>query len=118
MLSEQAVTKAMQSGAPITCATCTHYHEGNGLCHRPTTCGGPSFGRDFPDYDGPLAREAFQACCLVCADMTISHSMIVPGRATRFGLCSAHVDFYEKLLMRMPKDIVVTRPIVLAIAAD
>ena len=85
-----AMSWALRQGAPITCATCRHFHEGNMRCGQ-TECGGPGVGRDFPSYDGPIPREKFVERCLVCGGGPVLYH-IVPSATdgTRFGLCKKH----------------------------
>ena len=97
----------MAGGLPITCSTCPAYYAGNGRCGK-KSCGGPVFGRDFPDYSGPIPRRSFAERCLVCGEGAIKALLMV--NTTRFGLCARHQTFYETLAPFAPKDQVLPPP--------
>ena len=88
-MDRAAISWAMSQGAPVTCATCRHFHEGNMRCGKPN-CGGPGVGRDFPDYDGPIPRERFVERCLVCGGENIEFHIALGGDKTKFALCKKH----------------------------
>jgi hypothetical protein len=87
-----AVEKALSEGAPITCATCRFYHEGNGHCGQ-DECGGPGGGRDFPSYDGPIPREKLVERCLVCG--STDTRFVIVGLPTKFSLCAKDKDVFQ-----------------------
>jgi hypothetical protein len=87
-MDPHAVMAAMRHGAPLTCATCRHFHDNRGWCGKQETCGGPPSGRDFPDYDGPVTRSNFATRCLICGHGEITTHALV-GK-TKFGLCTVH----------------------------
>lgn len=91
-MDPRALAKAMAQGAPITCATCKFFHEGNGFCGK-SACGGPGAGRDFPLYDGPIPRDKFADRCLVCGDGNVE--FLIVGLNTKFGLCRRHRKVFE-----------------------
>lgn len=88
-MDQEAITKAQKQGAPVTCATCRHFHIGNGQCGQ-TDCGGPGVGRDFPCYDGPIPREKFVERCLVCGGDKIEFHIILGEGKTKYSLCRKH----------------------------
>jgi len=90
-VDKQSIEWAMSQGAPLTCATCSHFHAGNMFCGK-TTCGGPGVNRDFPDYDGPIPRDAFSSRCLVCGNAP--NSLII-GLETKFSLCKKHASVFN-----------------------
>ena len=91
-----AIAKAQREGAPITCATCVYYHEGNGSCGK-TECGGPGMGRDFPLYEGPIPREKLVERCLVCGSNEIAYHVVMGGDKTKFSLCKKHRKVYDQV---------------------
>ena len=91
-LNSEHVVKALQHGAPITCATCKPFHEKNGFCGV-VTCGGPVFGRDFPNYDGAIPRERFVERCLACGSPDTRFAII--GLPTKFSLCTKHEKIFS-----------------------
>ena len=60
--AQQVAEHALSAGFPVTCATCEHLKAAWECdaenCGKLLTCGGPIFGRCFPDYVGPLTKEA------------------------------------------------------------
>lgn len=86
------IINALSKGAPLTCASCPFFHEGNGYCGK-LECGGPGAGKDFPLYAGPIPRESFIDRCLVCGDGSPTH--IIIGLPTKFGLCQKHRRVYD-----------------------
>lgn len=88
-MNEEAIAWAMSQGAPVTCATCRFFHEGNMHCGK-TECGGPGIGRDFPSYDGPIPRERFVERCLICGDVDIKFHIVMGNDKTKFSLCAKH----------------------------
>lgn len=93
-MNQESIDWALRNGAPVTCATCRHFHEGNMHCGK-TECGGPGAGRDFPSYDGPIPREKFVERCLVCGSSEIKFYVMVPGSTTKFSLCKKHRKVYQ-----------------------
>lgn len=91
-MDQEAVEKALASGAPISCATCPFFHDGNSHCGK-SECGGPGAGRDFPSYGGPIPREKFAERCLVCGSS--DPGFMIVGLDTKFGLCKKHAKVYE-----------------------
>ena len=91
-MNRKEIDRAMREGAPLTCATCAHYHQGNSFCGK-TECGGPGAGRDFPIYDGPIPRERFVERCLICGGGNVEY--LVVGLDTKFGLCRKHRKVYN-----------------------
>ena len=89
-----AMARALDEGAPITCATCRHYHEGNSNCGK-QECGGPTLGRDFPTYDGPIPRDKFVERCLLCG--TGEPGWRIVGLDTKFSLCRKHRQAYDHI---------------------
>lgn len=89
---------ALRSGFPISCASCEHFHNAQKTdapdCGRLLSCGGPIFGRTFPDYKGPLTPEAFASLCLICGSQDISFHALAGLR--RFGLCFKHRSVFNK----------------------
>ena len=88
-MNQDAIQSAMSAGAPITCATCRHFHDGNMHCGK-TECGGPGVGRDFPSYDGPVPRETFIERCLICGGANVEFHIVMEADKTRFALCKKH----------------------------
>ena len=93
-MDEAAIRWAMNSGAPVTCATCRHFHEGNMRCGK-TECGGPGRGRDFPDYDGPIPREKFVDRCLICGVGDVAFHIVMGPDKTTYALCKKHRRVYD-----------------------
>lgn len=93
-MDQQAINWALQQGAPVTCATCRHFHEGNMHCGQ-TECGGPGVGRDFPSYDGPIPREKFAERCLVCGSGEIKFHIVMSEDQTKFSLCKKHRKVFK-----------------------
>lgn len=93
-MQEDSIQKAITSGAPITCATCKYFHEGNMFCGK-DECGGPASGRDFPLYNGPIPRENFADRCLICGSGEL-YCLIV-NLKTKFALCKKHRRVYQHI---------------------
>jgi len=93
-MNPQAIQWAMSQGAPITCATCRHFHEGNMHCGK-TECGGPGSGRDFPLYEGPIPKERFVERCLICGDGDVKFQVVLGEGKTKFGLCRKHRKVFD-----------------------
>ena len=89
-MDQVAISWALSQGAPITCATCRHFHEAKDMRCGQTECGGPGIGRDFPLYDGPIPRENFVERCLVCGGDRVEFHIVLDGDKTRFSLCKKH----------------------------
>lgn len=110
-LVQQTADEALKLGFPVTCATCTHLHNAWDAkaedCGYTASCGGPLFGRAFPDYLGPIKREAFAKICLICGDRNISHQVIA-GKE-RLGLCDKHKNVFDNI-----RDLGTTRPLIIA----
>lgn len=90
--ARELVKEALRSGFPISCATCEHLHRAwskqEEQCGKALTCGGPVFGRTYPDYKGPLDEQTFSKLCLICGSADIRFHIVVRRRP--FGLCNAH----------------------------
>ena len=93
-MNQAAIAQAMAGGAPVTCATCRHFHEGNMHCGR-TECGGPGVGRDFPSYDGPIPRDRFVERCLVCGNSEVAFHVVLGEGKTKYSLCRTHRRVYN-----------------------
>lgn len=93
-MDEASITWALSQGAPITCATCRLFHEGNMHCGQ-TECGGPGVGKDFPFYDGPIPREKFINRCLVCGGSKVEFHIILGVDKTKFALCKKHRKVFK-----------------------
>lgn len=93
-MQQFAISNALSAGAPVTCATCRLFHEGNGFCGK-TDCGGPSAGRDFPSYEGPIPRTRFVERCLVCGSGEIKYQ--IAGLPTKFSLCKKHRGVFDHI---------------------
>jgi hypothetical protein len=93
-MDQAAISWALSQGAPVTCATCRHFHEGNMHCAQPE-CGGPGVGRDFPIYDGPIPRSKFIERCLVCGGDRIEFHIVMGEDKTKFALCKKHRNTYS-----------------------
>jgi len=105
------VRDALKLGFPITCASCSHLHSAWETeaedCGYTKTCAGPLFGKAFPDYLGPLKREAFSKLCLICGDRKVTHQ-VVAGKE-RLGLCHEHRTVFDKV-----HDLGTVRPLIIA----
>ena len=90
--------EALALGFPITCATCEYLHRAWDTsaadCGRTQTCGGPLFGKDFPDYKGPIKRNSLPQLCLICGSQDIRLHVVVG--TSRFGLCDRHRRVFDK----------------------
>jgi hypothetical protein len=97
--AQQTAEQALKAGFPITCATCEHlktaWDTNADDCGKLVTCGGPIFSRYFPDYRGPLTREAMEKTCLKCGSHDVQ--FYVYGGINRFGLCQSHRDIFSKI---------------------
>jgi hypothetical protein len=95
--AQRGAERALSYGFPITCATCEHLQdswERNAEdCGKTITCGGPIFGRYFPDYKGPLTQRDLENVCLKCGTSRIDFH--VHGGLRRFGLCYPHKDIFD-----------------------
>jgi len=93
-MDQAAIAWAMTNGAPVTCATCRHFHAGNMVCGQ-ATCGGPGVGRDFPNYDGPIPRDRLVERCLVCGEGNIAYHIVMSDSLTKFSLCKQHRKVFD-----------------------
>ena len=93
-MNEESIRWAMNAGAPVTCATCKFFHEGEMRCGK-TECGGPTRGRDFPSYDGPIPRDKFADRCLICGAGSVQ--FLIVGLPTKFALCKNHRDVFSHI---------------------
>ena len=112
MLTDDII-RAMQNGAPVTCATCPRYHNGGGLCGM-QTWGGPLLGRDFPDYNGLIPRERFVDRCLVCGSDKPRFGII--GLPTKFSLCAKHKKLFSESVPLSETDMILQSVTVIAYA--
>ena len=91
---------ALRAGFPITCASCEHLHNAQKTnaedCGRLFTCGGPIFGRAFPDYKGPFSPEVLEKICLICGSQNIDYHVLAGLR--RLGLCFKHKAVFNRSL--------------------
>jgi hypothetical protein len=98
----QQAQDAIRLGFPITCATCEHLYiawdKQADDCGKTATCGGPIFGRNYPDYKGPLTPEAMERLCLICGSDKIDFHVLVGRR--RFGLCVSHRGRLDHIIAR------------------
>lgn len=100
-MSTQAIDEdALRAGFPITCASCEHFHNAQKTnaedCGKLLSCGGPIFGRPFPDYKGPLTPEILEKICLICGSPDPDFHILVGLR--RFGLCFKHHKIFNRPL--------------------
>jgi hypothetical protein len=90
---------AVKAGFPITCASCKHFKNAQQTdaenCGRMLTCGGPIYGRSFPDYDGPISPEVFEKVCLICGSEHVEFHILANLR--RFGLCFKHRSIFDRV---------------------
>lgn len=93
-MEQDAISKAMAQGAPITCATCRHFHIGNKHCGK-SECGGPGVGLDFPLYDGPIPRDKFVERCLICGSGEVKYHIAATTDQDKFSLCRKHRKVYN-----------------------
>lgn len=97
--ARQAANAALKGGFPITCATCEHLKTAFDTeaddCGKVLTCGGPIFGRSYPDYVGPLRPEHYDRVCLKCGSSTVE--FFTYGGIRRFGLCFEHRGLFDKV---------------------
>jgi len=97
--AQEAAEAALKGGYPITCATCEHllaaFTADAPDCGQMLTCGGPIFGRDYPNYVGPLQKEHYDKICLKCGSPNVE--FFVFGGIRRFGLCFNHKGVFDKV---------------------
>lgn len=97
--AQNAAKAALNGGYPITCATCDHlkraFDADSADCGKVLTCGGPIFGRSYPDYVGPLRPENYDRFCLKCGSANVD--FFVYGGVRRFGLCFNHRGIFDKV---------------------
>ena len=114
-VSVKEIKDLVESGYPISCATCVHFHESRSKgapdCGKPQ-CGGPPLGRDFPDYKGQIPVEKFGSICLMCGDSLLAWLVIVSGKDKKFGLCAKHSKIFDDIRAKSP-DVLQIPPIIL-----
>jgi len=97
--AQETAESALKGGYPITCATCEHlkaaFDSSADDCGRMLTCGGPIFGRAYPDYIGPLKPENYNRHCLKCGSPNVE--FFVYGGIRQFGLCFKHKAIFDKV---------------------
>jgi hypothetical protein len=110
--AQDAARAALKGGYPITCATCEHLKDAFDSnaqdCGKSLTCGGPIFGRAYPDYIGPIEPEHYDKMCLKCGSSDVAYH--VYGAIRRFGLCENHKSIFDKV-----EGPGITRPLVLRV---
>lgn len=95
------VSKAVQNGLSVTCATCNKYWEArdknipNDKCAAKDGCRSPIGGGTFHEYDGPIVD--FTQWCFVCGSAPCAQ-MYIAGINKFFGVCEVHLKGSEKLL--------------------
>ena len=113
--AQQTAEAALAGGYPITCATCEHLKRAFDTdaddCGKVITCGGPIFGRAYPDYEGPLKPSDYESFCIKCGSTDVTHHAY--GGVRRFGLCFDHRNIFDKVDgPGVTKPVVVPAPIV------
>jgi hypothetical protein len=97
--AQKTAKRALNEGFPITCATCEHlktaFDTNSDNCGKILTCGGPIFGRAYPDYIGPIKTEHYAKLCLKCGSPEVDYR--VYGAINPFGLCFAHRNIFNKV---------------------
>lgn len=97
--AQNTAEAALKGGYPITCSTCEHlkdaFDSNASDCGHNLTCGGPIFGRSYPNYVGPLRPETYDKFCLKCGSTTVDYH--VYGGLKRFGLCFDHRSIFDKV---------------------
>jgi len=97
--AQNIAESALEGGYPITCATCEHlkdaFDSNASDCGHNLTCGGPIFGRAYPNYVGPIRPETYDKFCLKCGSSTVDYH--VYGGINRFGLCFDHKSIFDNV---------------------
>ncbi len=106
---QKTIELALKLGFPITCATCDFLHQAWDSnaddCGKTDTCGGPIFGKSFPDYRGYLKREDLDKLCLICGSRSVDYLVVVGDE--RLGLCRDHGSVFDSIV-----DVGVTKPLI------
>lgn len=109
--AQKSAEAALRGGYPITCATCEHlktaFDTSAPDCGKTLTCGGPIFGRSYPDYVGPLRQEHYDRFCLKCGSPSVD--FYVHGGIRRFGLCFSHRGIFDKVEGPGVQQLLITR---------
>ena len=96
------IKEAVDSGLCLPCAMCSHWWtavDKDQLSCGKSSCGGPSRGRTFPDYKGPLpASQNWTHFCFVCGkphDLTPIYSM---GETRQLSVCNDHLKLIDDMV--------------------
>lgn len=110
MIPPAQVQAALREGYSFPCSMCEHLHrgrdlglkdaEGNPVCvagYQGKVCGGPLAGLGFPEYQGPLTREAIATHCFRCGQRA---SKLVEGnRGPGYvGVCKRHLPVLTRVM--------------------
>ncbi len=86
--------RAVADGFSVFCASCEHHHTsralGNLTCGRPH-CGSVLRGMAFPEYKGPLRKDAL---CFVCG-AEVQQLVRDLDSLAELGLCEAHLPMLQ-----------------------
>lgn len=99
MLTADMAKKEMDAGLSAVCAWCEHYYNVKDQhqtfnCGK-DKCGGPSRGKVFPEYKGPL-KNKLAMFCFICGDD--SDAVFNINSQGFLGVCKSHVDHLKKMV--------------------
>lgn len=102
MLDPNRIKHAVENeGLAFPCAMCTHWwtaiDAGQPSCGK-QMCGGPSRGRSFPDYKGPLPSGNWNHFCFVCGKPFDLSPIVAPGETRRLAVCKEHLKLIEDMI--------------------
>lgn len=104
MISSDQVQKALADGYAFPCSMCVKLHWGRDrnlphcrAAHENKECGGPLAGLGFPEYEGPLSRDAIAKLCFRCGKPA---SKIVEGNRGPglVGVCKRHLPVLSRVM--------------------
>lgn len=99
MLTTEIAKKEMDTGLCAVCAWCEHYYNAKDKyqtfnCGK-GDCGGPSRGRVFPRYKGPMKNKMATFCFICGSDSDAAFDINNNGF---LGVCSGHLEGLKKMV--------------------
>lgn len=96
-MNQDLAKKLMQMGYAFVCSHCAKLQrpaaKGIRACEAANSikeCGGPLSGKAFPEYEGPLTRDAIADLCFRCGKQ--SSNLVQVGGTGFVGACKEHVE--------------------------
>lgn len=99
-ITKEMIVDARKKGVSYVCAHCEYFWQGIFkkmdrcvMMQQGRKCGSVFVGLTFPEYKGPLSRDAFPTFCFVCG-AEASAGVQADGPET-LGVCESHLKWVE-----------------------